>query len=346
MRARTAIRARFASAAMSSPGAGANRPLSAVADSGPDVPSSRVEGIEAIRQELAAGHPIWIDVEAPTPWDIEQIRSIFPFHPLALEDVHHAIQRPKIEEYEDHLFLTVFGFQQEEGGEFTPLEVNAFVGRGYLVTFHDEPIAALSEIAQKCARGRLALDRGSDFLLHAVLDGLIDSCFPILDAFDEVIDQIQERRTGRPGREAIEEIFAMRKRLIRLRRIIHPHVEVLGHLATKEYGYISRTVRAYFRDVYDHVLRILDATDSSREILDTAVDTYLSQATENTNQVMKTVTVIATLGLPLTVLTGFFGMNFEHMGVLRHPAGVWVFFGTAIVIEGILLLVFRRRGWL
>jgi magnesium transporter len=329
---------------MDSPGA--NRPIWGISDAGPDVPSTRVEGIEAIRRELAAGHPIWIDIEAPTPWDIEQIHLIFPFHPLALEDVHHAVQRPKIEEYEEHLFLTAYGCRTEPGGEFTPLEVNAFVGKGYLVTFHDEPVPAISEVAQKCSRGRLALDRGSGFLLHAVLDGLVDSCFPILDAFDEEIDRIQEARTSRTSRRALDEIFEMRKRLLRFRRIIHPHIEVLGHLATKENDYISRTVRAYFRDVYDHVLRILDATDSSREILDTAVDTYLSQATENTNQVVKTVTVIATLGLPLTVLTGFFGMNFDHMAVFHHPLGVLVFFGLAIGIEGFLLVLFRRKGWL
>jgi magnesium transporter len=331
---------------MAGPDTGAARRLVALADPGPEKPAYEVEGIESIRSELEAGHPVWIDIEAPTPWEIEQIRSVFSFHPLALEDVHHAVQRPKIEEYDDHLFLTVYGFRREGKMKFVPLEVNAFVGRGFLVTFHEEPVPSIQETRSRCEKGRLSLDRGPDFLLHGILDGLVDTAFPLVDSFDEEIDKIESLFMEQPDRKALQETFETRKNLLRLRRVLQPHAEILAHLSSKEYPYISRTVQTYFRDVYDHVLRILDTVDSSREVIDAAVDTYLSQATENTNQVMKTLTVIATLGIPLTVMTGFFGMNFEHMEIFRQPSGLWVFFGITAAIEIALLAAFRWKGWL
>jgi len=322
------------------------RPLVGLVDAGPDVPARRIEGLAAIEEHLTAGSPIWIDVQDPTDVEIEQLRALFAFHPLAVEDIKHAMQRPKLEEYDAHLFIVAFGFRLEGGTGFTPLEVDAFLGEGFLVTFHEEPVAAIEEVSERCRRGLLAFERGADRVLHAILDGLIDTSFPLLDALDERTEEIEHRILRTNEKDLLNEIFSTRKDLLLFRRMLGPHRDVTAHLASREYAWVSPSVRMYFRDVYDHVMRVSESADNFRELLDTGVETYLSQAAERTNQVMKLLAIIATLGLPLTVLTSFYGMNFEHLPGAHHPMGVTVLIVAMVAIEAVLLVIFRRKGWL
>jgi magnesium transporter len=322
------------------------RSILALSDAGPDVPAALIEGMDAIRREIEAGHPIWIDIEDPNPGQIAQIQSLFPFHPLAIEDVYHAMQRPKLEEYEQHIFLVAFGIRAEEGTRFTPIEVDFFLGSGHLVTFHEEPVAAIHDVMERCRKGRIPMERGSDYLLHAVLDGLVDSYFPLLEAFDKDMEGVERQLLGPPRSELLAEIFSTRRQLLDLRRLLIPHAEVLGHLAGREYPWVSPPVRAYFRDVYDHLMRISESADRYRELLNTAVETYLGQAAESTNRVMKILAALATLGLPLTVATSFYGMNFEHMPGIHHPLGVGILAGLLAAVEVLLFVLFRRKGWL
>jgi magnesium transporter len=322
------------------------RPLVGYVDAGPDVPARRIEGEMAIQEQLVRKCPVWIDIEDPTDEDIDRVRSIFPFHPLAVEDVRHAIQRPKLEEYDQHLFIVAFGFLADEQGRFATLEVDAFLGEGYLVTFHEEPVPAVREVEDRCKKGLIAFEKGPDRVLHAILDGLVDTAFPILDLLDERTEVIEHRILKSTDKDLLNEIFATRKDLLVFRRTLMPHREVLGHLASREYPWVTPAVRMYFRDVYDHVMRVTESADNFRELLDTGVETYLSQAAERTNQVMKLLAIIATLGLPLTVLTSFYGMNFTHLPGLDHPLGVAILSIVMLAIEAVLLVVFRRKGWL
>jgi magnesium transporter len=314
-------------------------------DAGADVPAACVVGTEAIRSAIDAGHPVWVDVESPTDEDLEQARQLFSFHPLALEDVHHDIQRPKLEEYPGHLFIVAFGVSGR-GVHWSPQEVDIFIGKNYIVTFHEESVGAVARIADWCERGKISFEQGADRILYTILDGLVDECFPLLEGFDEHIEGIEHKLLDGPSGSLLEEIFLVRKELLRLRKLLPGHRELLGHLSMYENPGISPAVRTYLRDVYDHVLRIGDTADTYRELLDTAVDTYMSRMAERTNQVMKLLAIIATMGLPFTVMTGFYGMNFDHIPGLRNPAGVWILLGGLIVTEGILVGVFRRKGWL
>jgi magnesium transporter len=323
-----------------------NRPLFALSDAGPDVPAVMIEGVDAIRREIEAGHPIWIDVEDPDADQIARIQTLFPFHPLAVEDVYHAIQRPKIEEYEHHLFLVAFGVRPEEGTAFTPLEVDCFLGRGYLVTFHEGSVPVIREIMERCRLGRIPMERGPDYLLHDLLDGLVDSFFPLLDLFDRELEEIERKLMGPPRSELLAEIFATRRHLLDLRKILIPHADLFSHLVGRDYPWVSESVRAYFRDVYDHMMRITESADRYRELLNTAVETYLGQAAENTNRVMKILAAIATLGIPLTVVTSFFGMNFDYLPGIHHPLGVGLMMALLVAVEGVLFVLFRRKGWL
>ncbi len=179
------------------------RPLLALSDAGPDVPATLIEGIDGIRREIEAGRPIWIDVEDPDAGQIAQIQTLFPFHPLALEDVYHAMQRPKLEEYDEHIFLVAFGIRADEGIQFTPLEVDFFLGEGYLVTFHEEPVAAIQDVIDRCRKGRIPMERGPDHLLHALLDGIVDSYFPLLDRFDVKMEEVERDLLGPPHSELL-----------------------------------------------------------------------------------------------------------------------------------------------
>jgi magnesium transporter len=322
------------------------RPLIALSDAGPDCPAAQFEGPEAIRKEIAAGHPIWIDVENPAPEQLAEIAALFPFHPLALEDVHHALQRPKIEEYDEHLFLVAFGIRKENGTQFTPLEIDVFLGKGVLVTFHEEPVPAIQAVMDRARLGRIPMERGADYLLHALLDGMMDSYFPLLDSFDQEMEKVEHKLLGPPKKELLAEIFSTRRHLLDLRRLLIPHAEVLGHLSGREYPWVSDPVRAYFRDVYDHLMRLTESADRYRELLNTAVETYLGQAAESTNRVMKILAAVATLGLPLTVVTSFYGMNFEHLPGIHNPLGVGILTGLLVAVEASLFLLFRRNGWL
>ena len=322
------------------------RPLVALADAGPDVPAILVEGLEAIRAEVESGHPVWIDVANPDPDQIAGIQSLFPFHPLAMEDVHHAVQRPKLEDYEKHLFLVAFGIRAEDETAFTPLEVDFLIGDGYLVTFHEEPVPAIQGVIDRSCMGRIPMERGPDYLLHALLDGLVDSYFPLLDALDREMEEVERKLLDPPQSELLAEIFSTRRHLLDLRRLLIPHADVLSHLAGREYPWVSPAVRTYFRDVYDHLMRITESADRYRELLNTGVETYLGQAAESTNRVMKILAAIATLGLPLTVITSFYGMNFEHMPGLHNPLGVGILAGLLLAVEAVLFVLFRRKGWL
>ena len=256
------------------------------------------------------------------------------------------MQRPKIEEYDEHIFVVAFGIRSDGGTKFAPLEVDFFLGRGYLVTFHEEPVAAIQDVSDRCRKARIPMERGADQLLHALLDGLVDSYFPLLEALDVEMEGMERDLLGPPRSELLGEIFSTRRRLLDLRRLLIPHAEVLGHLAGREYPWVSAPVRTYFRDVYDHLMRITESADRYRELLNTAVETYLGQAAESTNRVMKILAAVATLGLPLTVATSFYGMNFEHLPGIHHPLGVGILSGLLVAVEAFLFVLFRRKGWL
>ncbi|MDM7916921.1 MAG: magnesium/cobalt transporter CorA [Candidatus Eisenbacteria bacterium] len=320
--------------------------LTAYAGRGKNMPAAVVTGTGAILREIQGGHPVWIDVERMTPEAVEEIRQIFPFHPLALEDVHHAVQRPKIEEYSNHLFVVAFAIAKIAGTEFEAQEVDILLGGNVLVTFHPGPVTPIETIADRLVRGRLAFDQGADMLLHAILDAIVDTCFPLIDAVDERIDEIETALVEGGDRKLLQDIFGVRKDILQLRRLVSPHREILSHLSTHEYPWISAPVRTYFRDVYDHLLRIGESLEIHRDVLTTAVDTYLGQAAENTNRTMKIFTAIATLGLPLTVITSFYGMNFDFLPGLHDPRAFGAMLLSMFGVEAALLMLFRKKGWL
>lgn len=296
-----------------------------------------------IRRRRAAGEFLWIDLRDPEEAALSAVGDEFGLHELAVEDSLHFGQRPKAEDYDDHVFLVAYGVGEDDA---TPVEVHFFVTAEVLVTVHRDECPAFAELLDRMARRRAA-PRGA-MAVHAVLDALTDSFFPALQAVEDDIDAIDERLVG--GEDDVQHlIFATKRRLTGLARIARPQRDMVGKVASGlvELPGSDREAERHLRDVYDHLLRVEDAVDADRDLLNGATEVHLAAVSNRLNDVMKKLTLIATVFLPLTFVTGYFGQNFPWMVENIGGAGWFVAFGVVLQVAIVVGLValFRRRGW-
>jgi magnesium transporter len=294
---------------------------------------------------LAGGRFFWLDLDQPTEADFEILRDVFGFHPLAVEDSENFDQRAKLDDYDDFIFIVVYGATPDRD---QLVEVHCFYSERFLVTVHHDDCPAFAEIRRRYQDRDMAIDRPS-LLLYRVVDGLVDSFFPILGAFDNRIDELEDQIFVRASDQQLQEIFRMKRLLVGMRKAVTPQRDTFASLMGRVAALpgLEDEDERYFRDVYDHLIRISDLIDSYRDLLTGAMDVYLSTVSNRLNSVMKQLTVIATIFLPLTFITGFFGQNFGWM--VNHIGGVPAFLvfgiGSEIAIVVALLTFFKRRGW-
>jgi magnesium transporter len=300
---------------------------------------------ETAESLLARGSFFWLDLGHPTGADFDILREVLGLHPLAVEDSEQFDQRAKIDGYEDFVFVVAYGAVR---GDDALVEVHCFYSERFLVTVHREACPALTEIRQRYAKRDRAMEHPS-LLLYRVLDGLVDSFFPSLAVLDDRIDALEDAIFLETDDTQLQEIFELKRQLVGMRKTLTPQrdafASVMGSLA--ELPGLGREDEHYFRDVYDHLIRIGDLIDSYRDLLTGAMDVYLSAVSNRTNAVMKQLTIIATIFLPLTFVTGFFGQNF---GWMVDHADTWLRFlvfgvGSQIVVLLALVAFFIRRGW-
>jgi magnesium transporter len=294
---------------------------------------------------LAGGRFFWLDLDQPVAADFEVLRDVFAFHPLAIEDSEHFNQRAKVDDYDDFIFIVVYG-ATNDGDRL--VEVHCFYSERFLVTVHHDDCPAFSEIRRRYENRNKVIDRPS-LLLYRVVDGLVDSFFPILASFDNRIDELEDQIFARANDEQLQEIFRMKRLLVGMRKAVTPQRDTFASLMGRiaELPGLDEEDERYFRDVYDHLIRISDLIDSYRDLLTGAMDVYLSTVSNRLNSVMKQLTVIATIFLPLTFITGFFGQNFGWLsGHIQHW-GAFVAFGIGTELLALLILFtfFKRRGW-
>jgi magnesium transporter len=294
---------------------------------------------------LATGGFFWLDLHQPTPDDFEVLRDVFKFHPLALEDSEHFGQRSKLDDYDDFVFLVVYGAVPDQD---RLVEVHCFYSERYLITVHRDDAPAFAEVRRRYQkRGKLVEDPA--LLLYRIIDGLVDSFFPILADFDDRIDDLENQIFLQARDEQLQEIFKMKRLLVGMRKAVTPQRDVFASLigGIAELPAMTQENERYFRDIYDHLIRISDLIDTYRDLLTGSMDVFLSTTSNRLNIVTKQLAVIATVFLPLTFITGFFGQNFGWM--VGHIAGGPVFLGlgigTELVALAILLVFFKRRGW-
>ena len=302
---------------------------------------------QAIRNHLERDQFFWLDLTAPTEQQLTQLHTLFGFHPLALEDTQQFGQRPKLDDYGNYIFLVFYGAWRHQPGDPEPLrEVHLFVSGQYVVTVHRDPLPPLEQQLEQLD-GRLL--HSEQFLLYRILDALVDSFFPLLTEMDDEIDELEAAVLENPNERQLERLFALKRELVAMRKVVTPQrdlfVRSVDQLALLPGFQLDE--RDYFRDVYDHLIRISDLIDSYRDLLSGATDLYLSTISNRQNDVMKQLTVIATIFLPLSFITGFFGQNFAFMvGHITRPWTFWVLgVGSMVATVLCLLVYFRRKRW-
>jgi magnesium transporter len=304
----------------------------------------------------------WVDMSSPADEEYALLDDVFAFHPLAIEDVINYNQRPKIESYnhvgdacrQGYFYMVIHApdlasLTEKVGTK----ELDIFVSERYLITIHVESMASVTELLTRAQAdpGRV-LDPGIDLLLYNILDHLVDNYRPILDRMGEELNELEEEAVDEPTPTLLTRISLKKRELLNLRRIIGPQRDVLAQLTRGDVPFIRETTRIYLRDVLDHLVRAVETIEIYRDLIIGARDIYMSSLSNNLNQVMKTLTIITVTALPATIITSFFGMNFDDD---RIPGWRWVlhstlgFYLTLAVVVGLvvaLLAVFRRMKWL
>ncbi|MCF8110145.1 MAG: magnesium/cobalt transporter CorA [Desulfobacteraceae bacterium] len=301
-------------------------------------------------QGYAAGDSVtWINISGiHDPEMIERMGHIFDLHPLLLEDVLNTETRPKLDDYDDTLFAVLKMIDYDpDVRELDHEQVSLVVKKGLVISLQEKEGDVFNPVRERIRKAKGKIRRfGSDYLAYALIDMIVDHYFAILEQIGEQIESLQDEVTEEPGRDTVRDIHRCKHQIIYLRKAVWPVREILASLLREESELIGSDVRLYLRDVYDHTIQVVDTVETHRDILSGVLDIYLTGISNRMNEVMKVLTVIATIFIPLTFLAGVYGMNFEHMPELAwrysYPV-VWVVF---LVIFAAMLWWFKRKKWL
>ncbi|HLF24748.1 MAG TPA: magnesium/cobalt transporter CorA [Anaerolineae bacterium] len=297
---------------------------------------------------------LWVDFDN-TSIEVDEpiLLNTFRFHPLAVDDALRESHVPKVDDWESYVYIVLHSvvFDQQAGDQVNTLELDVFLGHNFIVTHHDASIAAIERVWTASQRDERHRKGGPDHLLYKLTDEIVTDYMPVVEEMDDAIDSIENQIFSRPTPATLERLFGLKRAVARLRRILGPQREVLNKLARDDYAMIDARDRVYFRDVYDHLVRLHDITESLRDLVGGALDTYLSVINNRMNDVMKTLTIITTLFMPLAFVTGFFGMNFfQPTTAALDP---WTSLPVFAIALAIILLIpagmyfwMRRRGWM
>ena len=301
-------------------------------------------------ESVAWGDLTWINILNPTERETEYLAKHYPFHPLDLDDCLSRIQRPKIDEYKEYLFL-VFHFPvfDKDARVTSTSQLSVFIGEAYLITLHKGELKPLVKLFKECQIEEESLEKylgqGTGFLLYRIIDRLVDYCLPILSKILDNIETAEDNIFSERKRDTVKEISLLRRDIISFRRIIWPMRAVIGSLEPKLRRFVNQDMQVYFGDVVDHVDKIWDALDECKEIIEGLSDTHDSLATHRTNEVMRMVTIIATILLPITVVASIYGMNIPLPFQDSNLSLLYVSLIMVVIISG-MLYFFRRQHWI
>ncbi len=314
-------------------------------------PQVRKEEEQLNMESLTWGNLTWVNIEGPTERETEYLAQNYPFHPLDLDDCLSRIQRPKIDEYKDYLFL-VFHFPvfNKEARVTTRSQVSVFISESYIITLHKGELKPLVKLFRECQIDEESrqenFSQGSGYLLYRIIDRLVDYCLPILNKIGSNIEDIEDDIFSRGVRGTVREISALRRDVISFRRTIWPMRAVIGSLEPKIRRLTKMDLAVYFGDMVDHVDKIWDGLDEYKEIIEGLNDTYDSLASNRTNEVMRMLTIIATILLPITVVASIFGMNIP-LGPFRDSSFSFLYVSLIMLaIVGGMLYFFHRQRWI
>ncbi len=295
---------------------------------------------------------LWVDFVGESASTIEPVLTgLFKFHPLAVDDAVQETHVPKVDDWMGYLYVVLHALKVGDGNCIDTLEIDIFLGKNYMVTLHDYPINSVEKVMDLCTKDIRIVKRGADYLFYSLTDDIVSRYLPVVDKLDDEIDNIEDRIIENPKSELLGEIMDKKRALITLRRMVTHLREVLNKLARDDYQVIDPKDRIYFRDIYDHLVRLYDITDSLRDLISGSLDTYLSVINNKMNDIMKTLTIITTLFMPLSFLTGFFGMNFfqpveDSLGPWTSLVAFLVFLALMAASPLYMLFVMKKRKWM
>jgi magnesium transporter len=289
---------------------------------------------------------LWVDIEAPTPEEASILGpEVFDFHPLAVEDCLHAQSRPKLDDYDEYLYL-VFHAWKRDGDRTCTEEVDFFLGKNYVVSHHMEPRTSRSVLAGKCeVDARLVLGHGADMLLHQILDLMVDKYKLVVDSLDERVDALEFEILESASEATLKKILVLKRDLQELFRMIRHQRDVMSSLCREGHPNLSKKARTFMRDVYDHVVRVHDTVEGLRDEVAGARDAYLAIVSNRVNAVMKALTIVSTLALPVLLVSGVFGMNFSAMPLIHEPWAFWFSCVAMILVGAVMFIWFRAKRW-
>lgn len=321
----------------------------------PRVPEDEIDRLVA-----DPGQMLWIDVTAPTSEELERLREELQLHPLALEDLTHRQERPKIEQFEGLYTIVFYAVRLPEKGDLATQQINLLVSKHYLLTVHEEPISELEEVIRRWRENAGQMEPDVGVPVYSLLDTLVDGYFPVVDAIADRVETMEDEVFQGLPQEALQTIFRLKKDLLGLRRIVAPERDVINVLLRREQPIFSEHSHLYFQDIYDHLVRITDSIDTYRDLVSSAMDAYLSVASnrlaENSlrvsesakrlNQTMQVLAAWSIILMSMTLIAGIYGMNFSAMPELRWRYGYYVALGAMLLLGLGLFSFFKRKGWL
>jgi magnesium transporter len=291
------------------------------------------------------GCTLWVDAEGEPAEALQALAGQFHLHPVTAEDFVNRNQRPKIEEFDDYIFLVIHALRPIRDDELETDELHVALKRNCLVSVHDRPLEAVKRVFDRCATDPRPLQNGVSSVLYLLSDAVVDGYFPVLDALGDEIDSLEDAVVEAPGRARMRRIFEIKRVLVQLRKIVSPQREVYNAVSRRDYPHIDARTAVYFRDVHDHLVRAFEIIDSYRDLVANTLDAYLASISNRLGQVMKQLTLIATIFMPLAFITGFFGMNFTGIP-FNQPWLLGLVLATMVALPLGMLLLFARRGWL
>ncbi len=289
---------------------------------------------------------LWLDLDDPMSHELDDLAVRYGFHELAVEDCRHHLQLAKLDYYDGYSFMVINSTHYtEKPCEVRLREIDAFIGTDYIVTVHEGASRAIDEIQKRLALNAKHFSR-PDQVLHAVIDIVVDRFLPTLDHIGDTIDKVEDDLLVSPNVTLLETIFNLKRGLLQFRRAVASQRELLNMLIRDDTPFIHDDMRIYFRDVYDHAVRAMDLVETYRDLLTGGLDIYLTQMANRTNDIVKGLTILATIMLPLTLVTGYFGMNFGYIPLLKDPNGIWYTTAGLLLITLSMLAFFIHKKWL
>lgn len=317
-----------------------------------DADGNQVQHLDRRDIELALrseGGLLWVDLNDNGAASRELLGEVFHFHQLAIDDCFNGrIDTPKVDDYGDYLFVVSQSISYRHPARQLAIgEVDMFVGANYVVTVHVAPVPELDELFDRALTNDRLMTRGADILAHMVLDCLVDRILPVVEAIDSDLAEMEERVLSRPDREILPAVLHMRRLTMRLRRSILPQRDVVNRLSRGEFPrLIRRESLIFYRDVYDHTVRVEGVLEGIRDVADSVLSTYLSSVNNRMNEVMKTLSVVTAIFLPLTLIASIFGTNLDYssLGLKLDHGFAWML-GSMVLVASAMVLYFNKRGW-